>query len=33
MKCSIVDLFDLCKQNDLIFLQETWLFKYDLGSL
>ena len=31
MKNSIVDLFELCKHNDLILLQEIWLFKFDLN--
>ena len=33
MKNSIVDLFELCKHNDLIFLQEIWLFKFELNLI
>ena len=33
MKNSIVDLFELCKHNDLIFLQENWLFKFELNII
>ena len=30
---SIQDIIDLCDRYDLIFLQEIWLFKYDLSIL
>ena len=33
MKNSIVDLFELCKHNDLILLQEIWLFKFELNLI
>ena len=33
MKNSIVDLFELCKHNDLTFLQEIWLFKFELNLI
>ena len=33
IKNSIVDLFELCKHNDLIFLQEIWLFKFELNLI
>ena len=33
MKNSIVDLFELCKHNNLIFLQEIWLFKFELNLI
>ena len=31
MKNSIVDLHELCKHKDLVFLQEIWLFKFELN--
>ena len=33
MKSSIVDLCELCRHNDLIFLQEIWLFKFELNLI
>ena len=33
MKSSIVDLYELCRHNDLIFLQEIWLFKFELNLI
>ena len=30
---SIQDIIDLCDRYDLIFVQEIWLFKYDLSIL
>ena len=33
MKSSIVDLYKLCRHNDLIFLQEIWLFKFELNLI
>ena len=33
MKSSIVVLYELCRHNDLIFLQEIWLFKFELNLI
>ena len=33
MYSSIQDIIDFCGRYDLIFLQENWLFKYDLSIL
>ena len=33
MKNGIVDLFELCQHHDLIFLQEIWLFKFELNLI
>ena len=33
MKNSIVDLHELCKHHDLIFLQEIWLFRFELNLI
>ena len=33
MKSSIVDLYELCRHNDLILLQEIWLFKFELNLI
>ena len=33
MKNGIVDLHELCKHNDLVFLQEIWLFKFELNLI
>ena len=31
VKSSIVDLYELCRHTDLIFLQEIWLFNLELN--
>ena len=33
MKNHIVDLHLLCKHNDLVFLQNIWLFKFELNLI
>ena len=33
MKNSIVDIYELCKYNDLICLQEIWLFNFKLNII
>ena len=33
VKSSLHEVQELCKQNDVIFLQETWLFEKDLPLL
>ena len=33
IKSSIQDICDLCNSNDLIFLQEIWLFQHELSLL
>ena len=33
MKNSIVDLHELCKHHDLIFIQEIWLFRFELNLI
>ena len=33
IKSSLIDIHNLCNTYDVIFLQETWLFEYELNIL
>ena len=33
IKSSLQDIYELCKTYDVIFLQETWLFDFELSML